>query len=193
MPCRVAHVPAVKLAPASASTRSSTWPTLRRTSIFPLPAHRRSARAEIHARGAGAHTLSFPDDGLRVTLAPAPQGLKRRRHHPLGRSAKRQSVISQDTARTMMILLRTSHPLRTGAAGRAALITRGRQDRHHQRLYRRLVSWLFTFRHLRSVDRLRQPSIAGVKRKPAPKPAIAHLVTLCARPSPANPTNSSRR
>jgi penicillin-binding protein 1A len=97
----------------------------------------------------------FPNDGLRVTAPAHPQGLQRRRRCALGgaiRKSPRSS--SQQTARTMLTLLQAVTALRHRGRGGAAQSSSRRQDRHHQRLHRRLVPRLLALHHLRRLGRI---------------------------------------
>ena len=103
----------------------------------------------------------FPNDGIRVKPR-----LIRKVSNADGITLWEEApavdeIISQQTARTMMTLLRTVTRSRNGRCRRATESSRGWQDRHHQRLYRRLVPWLLAFSHLRRLGRIRQPRIPG--------------------------------
>jgi penicillin-binding protein 1A len=123
----------------------------------PSPSARRN-----HPRGAGRLLLRLPQRRHPRRAAPDPQGLQRRRHHPLGRRPRRQRSHHQQTARTMMTLCAPSPPTAPAAPPPAQTSLR-RQDRHHQRLHRRLVPRLLALGNLRRLGRLRQPPVLGDK------------------------------
>ena len=96
----------------------------------------------------------FPNDGIRVTPR-----LIRKVSNADGitlweDNSAVNEVIDQQTARTMMTLLAGGDPARNRRRGRAVEASARRQNRHHQRLYRRMVSGLFAFGHLRCLGGL---------------------------------------
>ena len=103
----------------------------------------------------------FPNDGLRVQAAADPQGVKRRRHHAVGRTARggrgHRPADGADHDDPAARGNAARHRRRGGAVESSAR----RQDGHHQRLHRRLVSGLFAVDHLRRVGGLRQQPVAG--------------------------------
>ncbi len=103
----------------------------------------------------------FPNDGIRV----APR-LIRKVSNADGITLWQDTpavneVIDQQTARTMMTLLRGVTAARHRRLGRAVESSARRQNRNHLGLYRRLVFGILAFGHLRRVGGLRQPRIAG--------------------------------
>ena len=136
--------------------------------------------AEITLQEQVASYSVFPNDGIRVTprlirKVSNADGITLWEDRP-----EVNEVINQQTARTMMTLLRAVTAHGTGAAAAAAESPPRRQNRHHQRLHRRLVPGLLAFRHLRRMGRLRQPRIAGRKGNRRTSRA-AHLDDLHAR------------
>ena len=91
----------------------------------------------------------FPNDGIRVTPR-----LMRKVSNADGITLWEdpptvKEVISQDTARTMMELLRAVTRARHRRGGGADEASTGRQDGHDQRLYRRVVPGIFAFGDMR--------------------------------------------
>ena len=122
----------------------------------------------------------FPNDGIRV----APR-LIRKVSNADGITLWQETpavneVIDQQTARTMMTLLRGVTAARHRRSGRAVEPSPRRQNRNHLGLYRRLVPGLLALGHLRRLGRLRQPRIARQQGNRRSHRA-AHLDQLHAR------------
>ena len=99
----------------------------------------------------------FPNDGIRVTPR-----LIRKVSNADGITLWQETpavneVISQETARTMMTLLRGVTAARHRRICRAVEPSPRRQNRNHVGLYRRLVSGLLALGHMWSLGGLRQP------------------------------------
>ena len=162
--CRVAQHSRAQAGRARGHSQSHRHgPPLRRhLRTFPPICRWRWARSEITLEEQVATYSVFPNDGIRVTPR-----LIRKVSNADGitlwedRRAVNE-VIDQQTARTMMMLLQPSRA-RHRRGGRATEASAGRQDRHHQRLHRRLVPGLFALGHLRRLGGLRQPPVAGRK------------------------------
>ena len=96
----------------------------------------------------------FPNDGIRVKPRLIKKVMNADGITLWEEPPAVNEVISQQTARTMMTLLRAVTAARNGRGGGATESSAGRQDGHDQRLYRRMVSGLFAFGHLRRVGGL---------------------------------------
>ncbi len=103
----------------------------------------------------------FPNDGIRVTprlirKVSNSDGITLWQDRP-----EINPVISPANGTLDDGALPRCHGSRHRRSRRRTQASSGRQNRHHQRLHRRMVSRLLAFRHLRCVGWLRQPPIAG--------------------------------
>ena len=117
--------------------------------------------AEVTLEQQVAAYAVFPNDGIRV----GPRLVKRVTSadgDPLNEDTPDvREVVSEKTARTMMVFFRGVTSEGTAAKLFCAASSPRRQDRNHQRLYRRLVRRLFAVDHLRRLGRLRRSRVSG--------------------------------